>query len=314
MSGLDEALWSSRNRRLARAKSTTSRTRRPSRARRALLSAVPYLLPAVLLLVVFRIYPVFSGMWLSVTDHGAWLGFDRYLVMLKDPTLFRALLNNLLFVVILPFWFLIPLVIAVLIHGRIWLWRFFMAIFFLPALLSPVLLGIYYSLLLGYNGPVNGVLRAIGLDSLAVGWLVEPATAMPVVVAVYVWSNVGVGVLFFVSALGGIDRELSEAALLDGCSWFQRFWHVILPQLRHVLEFYATVTVIGIFTALLPLISMLTSGGPANSTMVVDLYIFQTAFSFNAPEYATAMGMVVFLVAVAMVLIQLRLLNRLVKS
>lgn len=310
---VSETLWNRRAVRIAR-NGAPGRTRERRGAGRALLSAAPYLLPAVVLLAVFRLYPIAYGLWLSVTREGRWIGFGRYRVMLEDPTLHRALLNDLVFVAVLPLWIFLPLIVAVLIHGRIWLWKFFLAVFFLPAILSPVLLGIYYSLILGHGGPVNTLLDSVHLGSLSRDWLVDPGSALPVVLAVYMWSNIGVGVLFFTSALGSLDRELFEAALLDGCSWWQRLRLVIVPQLRPVFEFYATVTIIGIFTALLPLVYSLTGGGPANTTMVVDLYVYQTAFSFNNPDYATAMGMLVFAFALLFVLVELRLLKRLVRD
>lgn len=283
---------------------------RRGRGMRALLTALPYLTPAIAVLITFRFVPIFYGTWLSLTDGTEYVGLKHYDTMLIDPTLKAALINNFVFVATLPLWIVIPVAVAVLVHERIWFARAIMALVFIPTILSPVMLGVYYTLLLGYDGPVNTLLRGAGLEQWAKIWLVDPATAFPVVILIYIWGGIGVGVLFFVSALGNIDSSLQEAALLDGCRWTQRLRFITLPLLRPVFEFWATVSVIGIFTALLPLVFVLTSGGPGTKTMVVDLYIYQTAFSFNSPYYATAMGMTVFMITMVLVVFQLRLLRR----
>jgi ABC-type sugar transport system permease subunit len=169
-------------------------------------------------------------------------------------------------------------------------------VFFLPAVLSPVVIGAYYEIVLDADGPLNSLLRSVGLGGLAQEWLNEPSWALPVVIAILIWSTFGVGVVIFLSALASLDRELVDAARVDGASGWQIQRHVVFWQLLRVIEFWAILIVIVSFTAFFPLIYTLTQGGPGSATYTVDFDLYQEAFASGNLGYASAIGVVLVIV------------------
>lgn len=283
--------------------------------RRTPVVAVLFLGPAVLLLSVFRVWPMVEAFRLSLTEWRGFappefVGFANYAALVRDPAFINALVNNGLILLAFPVWIFAPFVIASLLHGRIWGWRVFRMAFFLPAVLSPVIIGIFFEAMLRFDGPVNIVLRAVGLGWLAKEWLVNSSTAFPVLVAVIIWSSFGIGVLLFLAALGNVNPELYDAANVDGVSWLQMQRHVVFPEIRSVVEFWSVIVLISSFTALLPLVFTLTGGGPGRATEVVDFYIYQQAFESGSLGYASAVGVVLFLVVLLLVIVQLWLFRR----
>lgn len=293
--------------------SRTSSSQR--RRRRYLGGTVGFLAPAAIVLAIFRLVPVAYGVYLSLTS---WNGFSapqftglaNYRELLHDPTLHAAVENNLLILIAVPVWVLFPQALAVLIHERPVLGKALKIAFVIPTLVSPALLGLCFSLVLGYDGPVNTVLRAVGLKSLALQWLADPQLVLWCFVAIMIYATFGIGVLFFSAGLATIDPDLHDAAAIDGASRWQRYRHVTVPHLRPVTEFWSVVVMITVFTATFPLLYTLTGGGPGNRSTTIDLYIYQTAFESHEPSYATALGMVTFVVVFVFILLQLAIIRR----
>ena len=288
--------------------------RRPVTSR-GLLAGLPYLLPALAVLMVFRIAPVFYAGYLSVSRVPAYgptefVGAANYRLLLHDATLHAALRNDLLFLLSFPLWIALPVLVAVLIHDRIFAWRVFLAVYFLPAVISPVVIGMYYTLLFSYDGPVNQMLRGTGLSSFTHQWLVEVHTAFPVLLGVWIWSITGLGMLFFLNGLSGIDPAVYEAAAIDGAGWWARLRHITVPLLRPVLEFWLVFVMILVFSGLFPLVTTLTNGGPGNKTMVADLYVYLTAFQAGRFSYASAIGVLLFAIVALILSVQLWLFRR----
>jgi ABC-type sugar transport system permease subunit len=269
--------------------------------------ALPYLLPAFAILLIFRLFPVLYAGYLSVftvpiyDGTPTFIGLVNYEQMLNDQTMHASLWNNLMFLLTFPLWIALPLLSAVLVFQRIFGYRTFRALMFFPVLMSPVIIGSYYTGILQLDGPVNTALEKMGLGFLAQHWLVDVDTALPVVLAIWIWGLIGLGMLFFLNGLASIDPELWDAAEMDGAGWWTRLRYVTIPMLRPTLEFWIVLVVLGIFSGLFPLITTLTRGGPGNRTMVVDLYIYLTGFSGGRFSYASAVGMVVFVFVGAIV-------------
>lgn len=277
--------------------------------------AALFLLPVVALLVAFRVIPMAQAVVLSLQSWDGfsdpqYVGFANYGALLQDPTFKQALLNNGLILLSIPIWILLPLAVAIALHHKVPGWRLFRLAFFLPAVLSPVVIGSYYEILLRFDGPANELLRGIGLGGLAHEWLTDSSTALPVVIAILIWASFGIGVLIFLSALATVNHELYDAARLDGASWTQTQRFVTVPAILPTIEFYAVVIVISMFTVLFPYIYTLTGGGPGYATYVLELEIYQQAFQSGNFGYASAMGVVLFGVVGVLVLVQLRVFRR----
>jgi len=273
------------------------------RLRRAGGWVTPLLLlaPALALLIWLQVYPIGDAIHLSFTSWDGFssphsIGLDNFSDLLHDKRFKESLLHNLIIVATLPIWIAIPYAIAWGLHAKVWGWRFFRFAFFLPAVFSPVVIGVYYGMVLKPEGPLNSLFRSIGLGGLAHEWLNDPSLTLAVVIAIIIWSTFGVGVLIFLSALSSLDRELVDAAHVDGASRLQIQRHVVFWQLLPVIEFWAIIIVIASFTAFFPLIYTLTQGGPGLSTYTADFDLYQEAFTAGNLGYASAIGVVLLIV------------------
>lgn len=261
------------------------------------------MLPAAALLGWLLVYPTGDAIHLSFTSWDGFsapqsVGFENFSDLLHDKRFKEALLHNLAFVASLPIWVGLPYLIAWELHRKVFGWKFFRFAFFLPVVLSPVVIGVYYGIALRPDGPLNSALESVGLGFLAVEWLNDPSIALPVVIAIIIWATMGIGVLIFLSALSNLDGEQIDAARVDGASPWQIQRHVIFWQMLPVIEFWTVLIVILSFTALFPLVYTLTHGGPGYSTSVVDFFLYQEAFTAGNLGYASAVG-VVMLVLIA---------------
>jgi len=281
--------------------------------RSAILAGYLFLLPACLLLVVFRVVPAASALWHGFTrwngtDPPAYVGLANFAELLGDRNFWWAVENNLILVLSVPAWILVSLVLALALHEEIRGWRFFRASFFLPSVLSPVIVGTLFTALLRQDGPVNRGLEVIGLGGIATDWLGDPDTALPVLILVILWGIFGHGVIVFLAGLAAIPQEIFEAARLDGARGWRYLWHIVIPSLRHVIEFWGVSLVVWSFTSLFAFVYVMTQGGPGYATTLVEYQLYQQAFSFHRMGYACAMGTALFLMVFGLILLQIRLM------
>jgi ABC-type sugar transport system permease subunit len=292
--------------------------RRGSAARRRLGDyAVPALLlaPALALLAWLLIYPAGEVFHLAFTrwsgfSSPASVGFENFSNLFHDKRFEEALTHSLLIVAVMPIWIGLPYGIAWALHSKIWGWRFFRFTFFLPVVLSPVVIGLYYGMVLKPEGPFNSLLRSIGLGGLAHEWLNDPSLTLAVVIAIIIWSTFGIGVLIFLAGLSSLDTDPINAARIDGASSWQVQRHVVFWQLLPVIEFWAVLVVILIFTAFFPLIYTLTGGGPGYHSYTVDFDMYQEAFAAGRLGYAAAIGVALLIVMAAIASLILAVLRR----
>jgi ABC-type sugar transport system permease subunit len=269
--------------------------------------AAPYLfvIPGLLLYFVFFIYPFLSSLYLSLTEwDGAgvikFIGLDNYLRLLQDPMMWNALRNNLIWVLIGT---AVPIMIALVLATILWSNAkgnlIFRTIYFMPVVMSPVLIGIIWSWI--YNpliGVLNRTLTNIGLEHFTRGWLGEPEVALFAVLVAAIWSYIGFAVVIIFAGLQSIDMQLIEAAKIDGANTPQRFFLIIIPQLRHVLTMIILYTIIGGFNVF-DIVWIMTRGGPANSTEVLATYTYRVSFVQNEVGYGASLSTVMTLLALA---------------
>ena len=265
------------------------------------VASLLFLLPALVVLTVFRLLPIGQAFYLSFTrwNGGAdpeWIGLGNFVQLATDPVFWAALRNNMLVLLSLPVWVGAPLIVAVIIHSGVPGARFFRFMVFLPAVLSPVVIGAYFNVLLKYNGALNTFLRDIGLGLLAHQWLNDPNTVLPVMVSILIWATLGIGTIIYLAALAQVNPELYDAALLDGASWIQQQWNITLPETRRTIEFWAVFVMISTFTTVFPFVYTLTRGGPGYSTYLLDYYVYDAAFFGGSFGYASAIGIVLLVI------------------
>jgi multiple sugar transport system permease protein len=274
----------------------------------------PYALvaPAVLIIVVLRLYPLVLGVNFSFTGDGerdgTAVGLDNYTVLFGDPLFLGALRNVGLLVLLLPVAVAIPGLLATFIHLRVPGHRFFRGAYFFPAVLSPVIVGAVFNLLLAFDGPVNAVLGTVGLGP--VDWLGDPDVAIYAVVGVHVWATFGMALVVFLAGFAALDSSLLDAARIDGASLPRVIWHVIVPGLSRTIQFVVVTTMIGMLTSMFGLLYVMTGGGPGGTTYLPEYYIWIQQGQMNRPALASAASTVLFLVMVVVGLLQISVLRR----
>ncbi|MFK4728882.1 sugar ABC transporter permease [Agromyces mediolanus] len=269
-----------------------------------------FVLPALILFGVFIAYPLLTALsysffgWTGIV-RGDFVGIENYLTLFTklpySEDIPNAFVHNvLLFVGAMLFQNTVGLGLATLLHRVRRFKRFFQTMYTLPYLVSPLVIGYLWSLMLSpLFGPVNAVLRTIGLGDVAQPWLGNPQTAIWVVVFVTAWQWIGFPVLLYGAALGGIPEEIEEAASLDGASAWQRFRSITLPMLVPAIGTVSVLTFIGAMEAFpIPYALGGSQGNPAGATDVLSLLFYRTAFesgSSNAIGTSSAIATLLFL-------------------
>ncbi|GAB3428919.1 carbohydrate ABC transporter permease [Actinophytocola sediminis] len=280
--------------------------------RRARLAPYALVAPAVLILVVLRLYPLVLGVNFSFTGDGdrdgTAVGLDNYATLLRDPLFLGALRNVGWLVLLLPVAVAIPGLLATFIHLRVPGHRFFRSVYFFPAVLSPVIVGAIFNLLLAFDGPLNALLGGVGLGP--VDWLGDPDIALFTVVGVHVWATFGMGLVVFLAGFAALDPSLIDAARIDGAALPRIIWHVIIPGLSRTIQFVFVTTMIGLLTSMFGLLYVMTSGGPGGATYLPEYYIWIQQGQLNRPALASAAATVLFLVMIVVGLAQISLLRR----
>jgi multiple sugar transport system permease protein len=274
----------------------------------------PYALvaPAVLVVVALRLYPLVLGVNFSFTGDGdrdgTAVGLDNYAVLFDDPLFLGALRNVGLLVLLLPVAVAIPGLLATFIHLRVPGHRFFRGVYFFPAVLSPVIVGAIFNLLLAFDGPLNTLLDTVGLGR--VDWLGDPDVAMFAVAGVHVWATFGMALVVFLAGFAALDPSLLDAARIDGASLPRIIRHVIVPGLSRTIQFVFVTTMIGMLTSMFALLYVMTGGGPGGATYLPEYYIWIQQGQMSRPALASAASTVLFLVMVVVGLLQISVLRR----
>ncbi len=224
-----------------------------------------------------------------------WVGAENFARLAGDSDFLQALRNTLFFVLgTVPVTTALALGLALLLRGRVPGKGIFKAGFFLPSIISMVVISLLFKLYYAPGGALNQILGLFGLGGH--GWLTDPRTALPSIMVMDVWSAVGYYALIFYAAFTGIPQELYEAAELEGAGYWDSLRHVTLPMLRPVIGFVLVINTIRSFQVFVEVFVM-TQGGPLGSTNTLVLYLYETAFRRLDYGYASVIAYAVFLLS-----------------
>lgn len=283
-----------------------------------------FLAPALLLYTLFIVYPLFSALQYSFftwtgTVRGAFSGLanfaDLFTVYPFDEQLVRAFWHNIVFFIgTMAVQNTLGLLFAVLLHRRRFGKRLFQTLYTLPYMVSPIVVGYLWVLMLRPEfGALNALFDAVGLDAFSRPWLGDPDTALPVVILINAWQWIGFPMLLFGAALAGLPDEYDDAARVDGATGWRAFRHVTFPLLTPALGTVAVLTFIGNFN-LFGLVYAIggSQGNPAGSTDVLGLLFYRTAFEggLNAIGRSSALAVLMFVFIFGTALIANRYLRR----
>ncbi|WP_153394447.1 carbohydrate ABC transporter permease [Ornithinicoccus halotolerans] len=272
--------------------------------------------PAVLVVVALRIVPLVMGANYSLTgdgaDNGAFVGLANYRTLLDDPVFRTALRNVGLLLVALPVAVSVPGILATFLFLRVPGHRLYRSVYFFPVVLSPVIIGAIFNVVLSFDGPANQLLVRLGMQP--VDWLGDGSIAMLTVIAVHIWATFGMALVIFMAGFATVDQSLLDAARVDGANLPQTVWHVIIPELSQTIQFVFVTTMIGMLTGMFGLLYIMTAGGPGGATYLPELYIWVQQGQMNRPALASAASMVLFVFMLVVGFAQLRIIKRATKE
>ncbi|MED1467436.1 sugar ABC transporter permease [Bacillus salipaludis] len=281
-------------------------------------TALLYILPALLLILLFVFLPIVLNLynslfrWNSFSSGKTFVGFEYYSRLFKDPVFYIALKNNSLYAVIsLVFQVGGGLIIAAILEDKLIrrFQPFFRTVFFIPSVISIAVVGLLWQLI--YNpevGLVNSFLKFkfIGQTEWAHSWLGDSKVAIYAVVAVSQWQYTGYMTMLFLIAMQKIPFEYYEAAMIDGASKIKTFFNITLPQIKEMTIVGMVITVIGAFKVF-DEVYIMTFGGPGQSTEVLGTMLYRAAFRNDEMGYASTIGTVIFVITLILSLIQMKL-------
>ncbi len=258
-----------------------------------------YVLPGLLLYFALILGPIVAAIGISFTEWNGisppnWIGLGNYVKLFSDETFYVALKNNALFMV---FYCVIPIVIGLALAAMVWTFRqreqfALRTLLFLPYIMPTAVLGIIWHWL--YNpafGPINQALKLAGLGSIALPWLGDFTFVLPAVGIVASWYFFGFCMVLFLAGIQRIDPALFEAARVDGATGSRIFFFITLPLLLPEIRIALLLTIISSIKSF-DLIFTMTRGGPANATLVPNIYMYELGFQLNRYGYASAVAII----------------------
>ncbi len=267
------------------------------------------LLPAAVLVLGLMVIPIGATVWHSFTNwdgvSSTFIGFKNFELIFHNPIIYQVLTNSLIFLISVPLILAASLVAAVLVYEKVLGWRLFRFLFFIPMVLSPVIVGVLFSTFFLPGGAVDQVLRIFGLGNFS--WLGNPWSARIVVILALVWASFGFGMVVLLSAMSTVDTALYDAAAIDGASWWRRLRSITIPMISGSLQFLSVINVIYTFTSLFAFVYVITAGGPGFSTTTVDYYTYITTFENGQFGYGAALALLLFLIVLTLTVAQVKL-------
>lgn len=269
-----------------------------------------FLAPAIILLSIFILYPIAYLFYLSFTAGSFtstgtyWVGLKNYLRLLLNPDFWQVIANTLYFTIatVIPS-IVIPLGLAALLNQNIALRGILRTTYFLPSIVSLVAAGLGFRWLFQTDGPINTFFNTFAIPPIP--WLGDTFWAMPVLIILSIWKQLGFNMVVFLAGLQTIPPSRYEAAELDGANAWQQFRHITLPGLRSTLVFVTITTVIFTLRSF-EQVYVMTGGGPLNSTNLLVFYIYQEAFAQFDFGYAAAAATVLLVITLVLVYLQLK--------
>jgi putative chitobiose transport system permease protein len=282
-------------------------------AKKQTLQAYLFLLPALVLLALFALWPVGFGSLLAFTDFSLvkemhWVGLDNFRYIFDNEMFLTGIKNSLLFLLIVPFIQIGAITLAVLVNNQLHGIRFFRAAFYVPVVTTVSVVGIMWGFMFHEQGTLNFILMKIHAANAPVGWLSDDSIAIFAIMFVTLWRGLGWYMVMYLAGLQSIPGEMQEAAILDGANRWQRFWKITVPML------YPTIMVCTIMSVLAALkayqeVDVLTQGGPMNSTFTALYYAYDQGLKHLKLPRGLAASLVVSMFCIGIAMLCLRYLK-----
>lgn len=293
-----------------------------------------YILPALVLLVAFRLVPILMSFGLSFFDldikgNGVFIGLANYVNILKDDVFWKSMANTLwLIVIVVPLSIVLPLLFAVLLNQIKWLKGLFRIVYFMPFVTSLVAVSIVWKIIFAEQGGLantfmewfglqpqtwlgepRGIFTLLG-SSLGItlpAWMGGPSLALFSIIVMTVWKGLGYNTIIYLAGLQNISKAYYEAAEIDGASKTRQFFGITIPLISPTTFYVLLMTTIVSFQAFAQVYLMTDKGGPLNTTKLIVYYIYEKGFDLLDMDYASAVALVLFVLILGLTILQRRL-------
>ena len=278
------------------------------------MTAALFLVPAVIMLGGFLLYPLCKTIYYSFTSWynfsatQTFIGLDNYIEMLHDPVIVTALKNTaILMVGVLIFQIGVSMALAIMVDTARHCFKFFRTVYFFPIVISATAIGLMFSMIYKYEyGLLNYILVALGGEKRV--WITENSSAILSLIPV-VWQYVGFYFVIFLTGIANIPTDIYESAELDGITGFQKAIYITVPMLKSVLVSSIVLVVSGCFKVF-DIVFIITNGGPMDSSQLLSTYMYQKAFLRYNGGYASAIAVVMIILGIAVTAVLRGVLQR----
>lgn len=281
-------------------------------------SLTPYLflLPALVLLGVFVVYPIVAVIYYSFTDYDivrppVFAGLDNYGRLIEDETFWLALVHSFVYLLVTPILIVLSIGLAIVVNRKLRGIHLYRALYFVPAVSGSIAIGLSWRWLFDRTGFINGMLQSWGVIDEPVQWLTTPSLVLPIAMLLTIWAGIGYYSVIFLAGLQNVNEELYDAARIDGCNDIQKHRYVSLPALRPQIVFVAVISSLAalkVFDEIYVLTNR--TGGILDSGVTMVFYLWQQAFQRSNAGYASAIAIALLVVTLAFSIINVRLLER----
>ncbi len=287
--------------------------------RREIIKPYLYILPSIAIILFVYFSPImraFNDSFYRISSgKKTFVGIGNYAYLLiKDNIFWIALFNNLKLLMGIPILVFGSLIIAALLYQQIIGWKLFRIILLIPYILSITVVGIVFDYILRLDGVLNITLEALYLNALSQNWLGNPRIAMFSIMGVVIWKEMGFGIILFLARMLSIDTTIFEAARIDGASWFRILFRITIPELKSVIFFFVIINIINMLSWMFNYVFVMTRGGPMNRTFVLEYYIYRLAIRFRQFGMASALSVILFIIAFVFVFLQFIIRSKAMKE
>jgi multiple sugar transport system permease protein len=280
------------------------------------LQAILSILPVLIILTFMRLYPMVAAIYRSFTNWNGlyrqdWVGLKNYVDVFTNSPFWTLLRNSFVLLTSVPLQLLFGLFVAVLLYEEVKGWRIFRALVYLPQIISAITIGYLFRVAFGLDGPINVVIRKIGMSFLAIEWLGNSATALAVLVICLTWFSIGWQAIVILGGMSKISPSIFEAAKMDGANFWQRTFFVVVPMISRTIEYALIMSMVWTLTSIFAFIFSITSGGPGYETTTIDYMIYTKFYQASANYgFACALAVILLIIILVITIAEMRFTNR----
>lgn len=274
------------------------------------------IIPVVIILIFIRFYPIVMAIYRSFTNWNGlyrsdWIGLHNYVEIFTNSPFWTLLRNSMVLLTTVPLQLMIGIFVAVLLYEEVKGWRFFRVIIYFPQIISAVTIGYLFRVAFSLDGPVNLVIRDIGLKYFAIEWLGDTATALGVLVFCLTWFSIGWQAIVILGGMSKISPEVFEAAKMDGANYWQRTFYVVIPMISRTIEYAVIMSMVWTLTSIFAFIFTITAGGPGYETSTIDYMIYIKFYQAGAPYgMASAFAVILLIIILVITIAEVRYTNK----